>query len=68
MINCEVIEESTIVSTYGFRFYDDEGNTVCVVKDVFTDAQKAESFKTVINESDIDAVHIGDIIDDIIGI
>ena len=67
MIVCEVVEEIIEEKTYGFRFYDDSnGEVVCTVRDVFDDYGRAECFKKVINESNIDAVHIGDIIEDII--
>ena len=61
MVVCE------IVTTYGFKFYEkDSGNEVCTVSDVFADADKAEGFKILVNESGIDADHIKDIIDDMI--
>ncbi|MBQ4150543.1 MAG: hypothetical protein IJC81_01910 [Clostridia bacterium] len=65
VVICEIIVEK--IKTYGFRFYDENsGETVCTVNDVFTEADKAESFKNAINESGIDALHIQDIIDDIL--
>ena len=61
MIVCEIL------TTYGFKFYEkDSGDEVCSVSDVFTEAEKAEGFKTLVNESGIEAEHIKDIIDDIV--
>ncbi|MBE6679511.1 MAG: hypothetical protein E7598_03210 [Ruminococcaceae bacterium] len=63
MVVCE------IVTSYGFKFYEkDSGDEVCSVSDVFTDADKAEGFKILVNESGIDASHIKDIIEDMISI
>ncbi len=62
MLVCE------IVTSYGFKFFEKEsGEEVCAVSDVFTDAEKAESFKMLVNESGVDAKHIKDILDDMMG-
>ncbi len=59
MVVCEIL------TTYGFKFYEKEsGNEVCSVSDVFTEADDAEGFKMLVNESGIDASHIKDIIED----
>ena len=61
MVVCEII------TTYGFKFYEkDSGDEVCSVSDVFAEEDKAEGFKTLVNESGIDAEHIMDIIEDMI--
>ena len=66
MICCEIIaEEKENRKVYGLRFSDAEsGEEICTVGDVFTDYQKAVSFRDTVNVSEVCREHIRDIIED----
>lgn len=70
MLFCEILEEKQKEgkhSVYGLRFFKEDGETVRLVSDVFTDRDKAFAFQTLINQSDLDEVHISDAIEDALG-
>lgn len=68
MIYCEVVEEENEnIKVYGLKFSDAEsGEAICTISDVFTDRQKAVSFRDTVNTSEVCREHIRDIIEDVI--
>ena len=74
MVICEVIEEigmgeeRNALPVYGFRFIREEnGETICIMRDVFTEREKAFALKELIEQNDLDEAQIPDVVEDALG-
>ncbi|MBQ4599584.1 MAG: hypothetical protein IJB19_06700 [Clostridia bacterium] len=74
MIICEVIEEIGMgeerneLPVYGFRFIrEKDGETICIMRDVFTEKEKAFALKELIEQNDLDEAQIPDVVEDALG-
>lgn len=71
MITCEIIEEigkgeeEEELPVYGFRFIREEnGETICIMRDVFTEREKALALKELIEQNDLDEAQIPEVVED----
>lgn len=74
VVNCEIVEslyedeEAKQVITYGLVFFKKGNNykPVKVVEDIFANKSKIVALKELINNNDLCAIHIDDVIEDAI--
>ncbi len=72
MIKCEIVKtvisiENKNAEVYGLTFYrEGERTPFKTVEDIFTELALAEKLKRIINENDVDEIHIDNIIEDAI--
>ena len=74
MVVCEVLEEmrrdeeKNVIPVYGFRFVRKEnGETIGVMRDVFTERERALALKELIEQNDLDESQIFDVVEDALG-